>query len=260
MDHTADDLFELALEVRTALEGLSLQNSPSVLAIEKFLKRRGAVRGQFPSDWCDFASIVLASHLARENYRCRPTIVIGEREQLLTRHWWVEVGGFVIDITCDQFVAAPKAPHVSKRSLWHRRTYPQISRAPHGARLLQCEEFELLATSLLCAFERRETVKLNRVARAFTRCLERQGLTDIDAAGLTPAPELARGSAACYERRSRADPDAGFERLRRGAAIFGRCLASAPGSSSSWALVDTVPRSRRTLMKVVSSVCFRCTA
>lgn len=126
---TESNLRTLATEVRETLLELVRDSHVAVTRVEDIFHRIHPARtSSFPSQWCDFASVVLAGHIARQCPQTHVLICTGSLEDVETgeerRHWWCECNGFAIDITCDQFENAPAAPFVARRSMWHDREYP----------------------------------------------------------------------------------------------------------------------------------------
>lgn len=148
MKHELVTLEGIAVEVRSAIEGLSVRRDPIVLAIEALLRDRGVrQRYGFPCNWCDFASCTLAGTIARELKR-EVRLAQWDAENEMERHWWVRCGSVDIDITGDQFEKCPASVIVQCDSPWHRERFPGTPAIALAQRPLQSPQFELLLRAL----------------------------------------------------------------------------------------------------------------
>ena len=100
----------IAKETRQSIESLSIENHPSIRCIKLMTGDN-----EFPKNWCDFSSCVLANQLARNagirdiNYNST-SIGIGN-------HFWLEIcNDIVVDITADQFSRTNESIIVESRS------------------------------------------------------------------------------------------------------------------------------------------------
>jgi len=111
-------LIELATFFRTAIKHLPLESVPPALQ-DRFKS--------FPRDMCEFASNLLGRYLTEKcitnvRYVCGTLPGPGGG-----KHAWLDVQGFTVDITADQFNAADRFKGkldpviVTKVSRWHRR-------------------------------------------------------------------------------------------------------------------------------------------
>lgn len=81
----------------------------------------------FPTNCCEFASLLLAWFLHEEHQCTNLQLVTGElKEDSAHRHVWLSLEGQNIDITADQFDAGLPALLVTRTGGWHSR-YSVIS-------------------------------------------------------------------------------------------------------------------------------------
>lgn len=136
------DLQRVAGDLRGVIVDLCAARHAAVARIEQILTRcNPSVSPQFPNQWCDFAACVLGAHLCRVT-KGEVFLVIAERPHEFSRHFWVVHNDINIDITCDQFPEAPKAPFVSRDQSWHDKACPDKSYMPFASRPLMAPYFE----------------------------------------------------------------------------------------------------------------------
>jgi hypothetical protein len=171
MPASLDDLAVLANEVRATIELLAESRNPVVRRIERFLQAKGRkVRFDFPHNWCDFATCVLAGHISREIHDEVSICIAWVSEPgLLGRHWWVRYGDIDIDITSHQFADAPKEAIVASRSEWHARRFEEASPYAASSRPLMVCRFELFAKALEVRVD--DATRESRACRAIAKCL-----------------------------------------------------------------------------------------
>lgn len=166
------ELLALAKEVRDGILELQSLRDRSFRRIDTILATcKGGSHPGFPRDWCNFATLALAGYISRELQRGDVYVVTGENEASasLDSHSWVKVGGYLVDLTCDQFSGAPECPFVSRSSLWHEEHYPPVSLELFAARFLKAEYLERAVLKLTVALERLDTIASARVVRALSQ-------------------------------------------------------------------------------------------
>lgn len=76
----------------------------------------------FPHNCCEYTSYLLAKYLHDECGHKKIIMVHGEnRYKKSTRHVWLKISQFDIDITANQFHSTNKTVFAEERSIWHRR-------------------------------------------------------------------------------------------------------------------------------------------
>ena len=159
------ELEELAYEVYHAIEELARQRDRAVARIESYLRTTCRQRRfQFPHNWCDFASCVLAGHIARGLPDCRPILLVkAQFKEGGGRHWWLRHSDIDVDITCGQFIGAPQLV-VARESQWHRTVFDENWEIEFCSRHLQVERFELYITMLAARVD--DLTSTSRTGRA----------------------------------------------------------------------------------------------
>ena len=97
--------------------------------VRKAIEQRGPELGiwleNFPSGCCTNASVFLGNYLKYEAGGKDTELVLGYRGKGRwmedVRHHWIETGGFIIDITADQFPEVEAPVIVTAQSAWHER-------------------------------------------------------------------------------------------------------------------------------------------
>ena len=139
---TATELYRIAAAFRSAVE-----------VIAPFDHFYAALR-RYPNGCCKDASFLLARVLDKKHGVSGIEYVWGHRRRLT--HGWLEVSGFIVDVTADQFseVADPVTVVEPQQSRfhqsfegWSRSTYPAFLRFPEDA----APDFEASATAILAA-------------------------------------------------------------------------------------------------------------
>lgn len=93
-------------------------------------EERGLEFGSFPHGTCGPVS-ELMGRIVLERTGHEGIYVCGDRHPALESqqsHAWLEVGGFIVDMTYDQFEGTGLAGWVHEASAWHAKFY----REPHG--------------------------------------------------------------------------------------------------------------------------------
>ena len=115
-------LVHLVSSFRAAIDLAKQEEPPAIAGLEVF-----------PFNWCDSVSqwllIFLDSHGYHQIARVRGELPMesGEGKTEPQRHYWLEIGGVIADITADQFGQQPVI--VSDVSSWHA-SLRELSRQP----------------------------------------------------------------------------------------------------------------------------------
>lgn len=162
---------ELAAEVHQGLLELSSIRHPAVQRVEQILaERKTGSKVSFPNQWCDFATCVLAGHMARMASSTEIDLVMGRAPPSQDSHWWLRVASLHVDITCDQFQGAPPCPFVAGESKWHARRYPEQLTCNAFTRGLEEEYFEQAVVSLAASLDSLGSVRQAASMRVIRQC------------------------------------------------------------------------------------------
>lgn len=159
---------EVASEVRQAMTALSAENSRATRWIRGYYRQRTQDHSRdfaFPNQWCSFASVVLAGHLARTFKDTQVTLLKGTAADGGVKHWWLSFQGFTIDITRDQFAGEEEAYCVTENTRWHVGAFPDPSATNVFQRTLGDAGFERLTACLACEVRSSEIVREGETRR-----------------------------------------------------------------------------------------------
>jgi hypothetical protein len=120
-------------------------------AVERHVSAAGAddvLRG-FPVEACKNTSALLARYLDRLGFAPAALIANGRRKRGIESHAWLQVEGWHVDITADQFPDAP-GPVIVARESPFLRTFRDQSAHPEFAKFQWKQEHE---ARLVAAYE-----------------------------------------------------------------------------------------------------------